>query len=543
MKKCGCKRNLLGVCSCKRVSRGRKTRRAITDEPYERSIRPRYAVPRSRRPEYNFPAIDPKRPGQVLRPGVPSVSTGFTAPSPFSRGATSAFEPVLRAASNYLNEVTRSARLQNQITMSNMGGGGSAGSGSNIVVNGSVSGRNTATIVSKNRNVAPQFENTNVINNDGTYASSSMGDDDLFEVNSETARRNFNRVSAIGRDDTSVMDIDNNNIDYKEQVDQAREDNNAKFSDNEKFIFETMMNLPRSQRLGLLNNMREEGKLDRFEEDFDSWVQSGTPPPDMSKVSKKLQEDYQDFLQRQQQPNAPEMDVSGDNLGIVEVSDNYKLQNYDPNSLNNAPNQIFISPPKQPNKNQSVFGNQDIRQKQNQVSGDSTVTDDLNTESQLEPSEFTEGSVALSSISSKRTRTSADDKIAQQAREKEVQKAEQKGVGLRTRGGGNLEVEKIKENKFEKDSTMQALEKAGPLAQIEFARNLGGWGHKRESEQKEMLDKQKAKQNSKQATNNPLSNVQLKEDDKNKKQGSNSVVNVPLVKSKSKKNDNRIFAG
>ncbi len=543
MKKCGCKRNLLGVCSCKRVSRGRKTRRAITDEPYERSIRPRYAVPRSRRPEYNFPAIDPKRPGQVLRPGVPSVSTGFTAPSPFSRGATSAFEPVLRAASNYLNEVTRSARLQNQITMSNMGGGGSAGSGSNIVVNGSVSGRNTATIVSKNRNVAPQFENTNVINNDGTYASSSMGDDDLFEVNSETARRNFNRVSAIGRDDTSVMDIDNNNIDYKEQVDQAREDNNAKFSDNEKFIFETMMNLPRSQRLGLLDDMRKEGKLDRFEEDFDSWVQSGTPPPDMSKVSKKLQEDYQDFLQRQQQPNAPEMDVSGDNLGIVEVSDNYKLQNYDPNSLNNAPNQIFISPPKQPNKNQSVFGNQDIRQKQNQVSGDSTVTDDLNTESQLEPSEFTEGSVALSSISSKRTRTSADDKIAQQAREKEVQKAEQKGVGLRTRGGGNLEVEKIKENKFEKDSTMQALEKAGPLAQIEFARNLGGWGHKRESEQKEMLDKQKAKQNSKQATNNPLSNVQLKEDDKNKKQGSNSVVNVPLVKSKSKKNDNRIFAG
>jgi hypothetical protein len=339
------------------------------------------------------------------------------------------------------------------------------------------------------------------------------------------------------------MDIDNNNIDYKEQVDQAREDNNAKFSDNEKFIFETMMNLPRSQRLGLLDDMRKEGKLDRFEEDFDSWVQSGTPPPDMSKVSKKLQEDYQDFLQRQQQPNAPEMDVSGDNLGIVEVSDNYKLQNYDPNSLNNAPNQIFISPPKQPNKNQSVFGNQDIRQKQNQVSGDSTVTDDLNTESQLEPSEFTEGSVALSSISSKRTRTSADDKIAQQAREKEVQKAEQKGVGLRTRGGGNLEVEKIKENKFEKDSTMQALEKAGPLAQIEFARNLGGWGHKRESEQKEMLDKQKAKQNSKQATNNPLSNVQLKEDDKNKKQGSNSVVNVPLVKSKSKKNDNRIFAG
>ena len=543
MKKCGCKRNLLGVCSCKRVSRGRKTRRAITDEPYERSIRPRYAVPRSRRPEYNFPAIDPKRPGQVLRPGVPSVSTGFTAPSPFSRGATSAFEPVLRAASNYLNEVTRSARLQNQITMSNMGGGGSAGSGSNIVVNGSVSGRNTATIVSKNRNVAPQFENTNVINNDGTYASSSMGDDDLFEVNSETARRNFNRVSAIGRDDTSVMDIDNNNIDYKEQVDQAREDNNAKFSDNEKFIFETMMNLPRSQRLGLLDDMRKEGKLDRFEEDFDSWVQSGTPPPDMSKVSKKLQEDYQDFLQRQQQPNAPEMDVSGDNLGIVEVSDNYKLQNYDPNSLNNAPNQIFISPPKQPNKNQSVFGNQDIRQKQNQVSGDSTVTDDLNTESQLEPSEFTEGSVALSSISSKRTRTSADDKIAQQAREKEVQKAEQKGVGLRTRGGGNLEVEKIKENKFEKDSTMQALEKAGPLAQIEFARNLGGWGHKRKSEQEEMLDKQKAKQNSKQATNNPLSNVQLKEDDKNKKQGSNSVVNVPLVKSKSKKNDNRIFAG
>jgi hypothetical protein len=222
--KCGCKRNLLGVCSCKRVSRGRgrKTRRALTDEPYERTIKPRYAVPRSRRPELNFPAIDPKRPGQVLRPGVPSVSTGFTAPSPFSRGATSAFEPVLRAASNYINEITRTARLQNQMTMSNMGGGGSAGSGSNIIVNGSVNSRNTASVISVNRASAPVFDNVNYINPQGNYASSLMSGSNQFDQDANLAQENLQRFLPQNQQNQPQSDIN-----YQNQIDEVNDDNSS----------------------------------------------------------------------------------------------------------------------------------------------------------------------------------------------------------------------------------------------------------------------------------------------------------------------------
>jgi len=222
--KCGCKRNLLGVCSCKRVSRGRgrRTRRALTDEPYERAIRPRYAVPRTRRPEYNFPAIDPKRPGQVLRPGVPSVSTGFTAPSPFSRGATSAFEPVLRAASNYINEITRTARLQNQMTMSNMGGGGSAGSGSNIIVNGSVSSRNTASVISRNPSSRPVFENPNYVNSQGSYDSSLMSGANEFDQHANLAQENLQRNLPQNQQNQPQNDIN-----YQDQIDEVNDDNSS----------------------------------------------------------------------------------------------------------------------------------------------------------------------------------------------------------------------------------------------------------------------------------------------------------------------------
>lgn len=378
--KCGCKRNLLGVCSCKRVSRGRgrKTRRAITDEPYERAIKARYAVPRTRKPEYNFPAIDPKRPGQVLKPGVPSVSTGFIAPSPFSRGATSAFEPVLRAASNYLNEVTRTARLQNQMTMSNMGGGGSS-SNRNILMNGSTNSRNTQSLLNRNPGLAPLNENPNVINSDGTNES-WRNNLNQFENNAATAIRNFNRTSPISIANSSVQEVlPQNVINYQDEVDQAVAENdlnsstqaisdnnleeilqenenindsvsevmNQSMDDNDKFLLEKYVNGDDKKKDEILKFLRKRGKENEFYEAYKKWNALGSPKPNMKNVV--LSGDFRD-TPMSQRSNFEEF-VNRDSTDRVrtfkveEEENNQAVQNLDQvfdNSMSPIPNRPLI---------------------------------------------------------------------------------------------------------------------------------------------------------------------------------------------------------
>jgi hypothetical protein len=344
MKKCGCKRNLLGVCSCKRVSRGRKTRRAITDEPYERSIKPRYAVPRARKPEYNFPALDPKRPGQVLKPGVPNVSTGFTAPSPFSRGATSAFGPVLQAASNYLNEIAKTARLQNQRTMANMGGGGSAGSRSNIVVNGSVDSRNTGSVLSRNSNSAPLNDNVNVILPDGTYQSfrspqqafAYATGQERFEADANLAQQNLSMnlpqnppinnqqvqdnmnldddsvilnddnnssMQALADDDQQILDINNEqnaNLDelINQQLNQSQNvNNNVRLNDNDIYMVQRIVNADEKEQANFMKKLQADGAMEDFEKAFEVYRQNNFPRPNMNNVNPALMQNIEDFVQ------------------------------------------------------------------------------------------------------------------------------------------------------------------------------------------------------------------------------------------------------
>jgi hypothetical protein len=608
--KCGCKRNLLGVCSCKRVSRGRgrKTRRALTDEPYERAIRPRYAVPRSRRPELNFPEIDPKRPGQVLRPGVPSVSKGFTAPSPFSTGATSAFGPVLQAASNYLNEVTRSARLQNQITMSNMGGGGSAGSRSNIAVNGSVNSRNTQNILSANPGSAPINENVNVINPDGSYQAWRNHLEE-FQNNAYTAIRNLNRTAAISAENSSVNDITpQNNINYQDQIDDndsvqvlANEDqeiladnqrqnenlNNLinqelnqepPLYDNDIWLFNALDRADEVTQERFLRKLNEKGDLDIFAKNLERWRQLGNPEPNMAQVDTSFKQNVANFLNNETPPSTPvqpppsssKEPFSSDGSpmypsGVVEINSNYKLQNPDPNAIKSLMNTGFSSPvfakanssgssssssniggnskSSKLRKLKSIFGDQDkedpprdqnkeedtiqntgvFRGMDNIIPESETESgSSLNTDDQMEPSEYTEGSVPISSVSSK-SRQSADDKVIAEQRERE-----KKGPGLTVRGKGNKVIEPIETNIYKDQQDMQALENADLNTQLNYIRQLVARGHLKEDQQRRLLeDAEKLKQvvNTpvNQAANPPVN------------QTANATVNVLVPKSIKKK--------
>jgi hypothetical protein len=540
--KCGCKRNLLGICSCKRVSRGRgrKTRRAITDEPYERAVRPRYAVPRSRRPEYNFPAIDPKRPGQVLRPGVPSVSTGFTAPSPFSRGATSAFGPVLQAASNYINEITRTARLQNQMTMSNMGGGGSAGSRSNIVVNGSTDSRNTQSVLSRNPNSVPINENVNAISSDGTYQSWRnnviVADQDLFDYNANLGTQNLNVSlpqnqpqqnldSSVDNDENSSVQVLADNDQYNrnfdnlineqmiQQEDNEPFDNVTELNDNDKYVMQRIINADSPARQRFLNQLEKVGELETFEKGLEMYRQQNRPSPNMSNVDPTFRQNIEKFLDLKQEPNVTpprsKTDASSSNFGpndkvtfssggssmypsgVVEVNSNYKLQNPDPNSLNNLMNTGFASPvfgnansssssssasnigskstSSRLRKFVSPLGNQDIPKMKNILPEDD-VTESM-TPSEYDDESF--GSKTLSGNSS--TRESQDAKIARQA---DISKARQDGIGVQTRGGGKRIAESV--------STPSTMSEMSDADAILMARMLAGQGYKSEQVQKQM---------------------------------------------------------
>lgn len=102
-----------------------------------RNPRARYAVRKERMPYSNFPRV--RGPGQYYAPGsTPQVSTGTTN---FLTGVASAFQPVLQAASNYLNQVTKSVEIRNKMAMAAPGAGSSvAGSNSNSSSIGSING-------------------------------------------------------------------------------------------------------------------------------------------------------------------------------------------------------------------------------------------------------------------------------------------------------------------------------------------------------------------------------------------------------------------
>lgn len=549
--KCGCKRNLLGVCSCKRVSRGRgrRTRRAITDEPYERAIRPRYAVPKNRRPELNFPAIDSKRPGQVLKPGVPSVSTGFTAPSPFSRGAVSAFEPVLRAASNYLNEVTRSARLQNQMTMSNMGGGGASGASSNYAINGSVTGRNTGRTVSMNPTLAPVVENLNFVNSNGSYQSRGMDSVgvDQFEAAAELARRNLNRTATISPDsDASVMEmnepqnIPQNNINYQDQVDQTIAENNllnesmndalnpfyeddnmtdGQIMEQKNQVFRLYGEADINERKRIIDAVQGGAReKSNFVNEYLKWRGNQIAP--QTPLSKN-QSSSSSPSSIQTTPESSNFGPDRQNVsslgspmypsGVVEINSNYKMQNPDVNAIDNLMNTGFSSPvfakansssssssssniggnSKSSNlrKLRSPFGDQD-KKKDNfldkGLKGMEYIipdSDDVNTEDQMEPSEFTDGSVPISSVSSKSTRQSA---IAGRARAKEIADANKRNKVLVIGGGGQQNIEKLRTNIYENDPDLANIRTDEDA--IRVARMLAGQGFKSQAEQERLQE-------------------------------------------------------
>jgi hypothetical protein len=553
MKKCGCKRNLLGVCSCKRVSRGRKTRRAITDEPYERSIKPRYAVPRSRRPESNFPIMDPKRPGQILKPGVPSTSKGFTAPSPFSRGATSAFGPVLQAASNYLNEITTTARIQNRMAMSNMGGGGSAGSRSNIAVNGSVESRNTGNTLSTNLNLAPINENVNVINSDGTYQSfrspqqafAFLTGQDRFEADANLARQNLSanlpqappiniqNQMDIDDDDESVQVLNDEDREILANNQQQNENLNKLINqelkdeplyDNDIWLFNALDRASEETQERFLRKLNEKGDFDIFEKNFNRWRDLGSPEPNMAQVDTSFKQNVANYLweppavqppavqppvvQPPVTPIRPPSSASsnfGPNDSVTSSSKGSTMYAPVSNAQNVSSSSIGSKSGKQELKKfQSPLGDQDRKKleetKKKSIPqipqmdvilpenvddklSESTETD-VRTEEQMEPSEFTDGSVALSDVSSKGTRQSA---LVSRARAQEVANANRRNKVFVTGGGGQRETEKLKENVFENDPEMKALEEAGPAAILAYARNLGGFGHKKKEEQEEMF--------------------------------------------------------
>jgi len=536
--------------------------------------------------------MDPKRPGQVLRPGVPSVSTGFTAPSPFSRGATSAFGPVLRAASNYLNEVTRSARLQNQITMSNMGGGGSAGSGSNIVVNGSVSSRNTQSILSRNPNSAPLNENVNSINSDGTYQSFRnnviVADQDLFDYNANLGTQNLNASLpqnqppqnldySLDNDEDSVQILADNNkqntdLDnlINEQVNQPEDyeqfNNIEELNDNDRYLIQRVINADSPDRQKLLNKIESDGELDTFEKAFNLYRQLNYPRPNMSNVDSTFKQNIENFLAPKQEPNVTpprsKTDTSSSNFGpdrqslsssgspmypsgVVEINSNYKMQNPNPNAINNLMNTGFSSPVYEKanssgssssssniggnskssklRKFQSPLGDQD-RKKLEELKKSSipqmdiildenvddklseSIDDDLSTEEQMEPSVYSEGSIPISSVSSK-TRQSADDQVIAEQRARE-----EKGPGLTVRGKGKKVIQPIQTNVYKDQEDMQALENAGLDAQLDYIRQLVGYGHLKEDEQRRLFEDSG---NLKQAVNAPV-NVLVPKSKKNK---------------------------
>jgi hypothetical protein len=247
--------------------------------------------------------MDPKRPGQILKPGVPSVSKGFTAPSPFSRGATSAFGPVLQAASNYLNEITRTARIQNRMVMSNMGGGGSAGSRSNIAVNGSVESRNTNRTISANPDSAPLNDYVNIINPDGTYQSfrsfpqafANVTGQDRFEGDAALARQNLSATSPQAppindqnqmNDNQNQMDDDDSSVRVLAEENQQILDDNDKqnrnlnelieqeipMGDADNYLYMTWMRANEAAQQRLLERMREMGQLNAFEQGFNRFL-------------------------------------------------------------------------------------------------------------------------------------------------------------------------------------------------------------------------------------------------------------------------------
>lgn len=120
--RCACKEKNVGVCGC----------------PKRRRIkRAHYSTREAAMPRSNFPRI--RGPGQVYTPGyTPQVSTGY---SSVVTGLASAFQPVLQAASNYLNQVTKSVEIRNKMAMAAPGAGSvNAGANSNTSSLGSING-------------------------------------------------------------------------------------------------------------------------------------------------------------------------------------------------------------------------------------------------------------------------------------------------------------------------------------------------------------------------------------------------------------------
>jgi hypothetical protein len=503
----------------------------------------------------------------VLRPGVPSVSTGFTAPSPFSRGATSAFGPVLQAASNYLNEITKTARLQNRMTMANMGGGGSAGSESNITVNGSVDSRNTNRVISANPNSAPLNENVNAINPDGTYKSFRNNviavNLDEFDSNASLATENLNK--------TAPQPL--TNINYQDEIDQTNENNESvqvladedrdilannekqnenlnnlinqelkeePLYDNDIWLFNTLDRANEETQERFLRKLREKGDLDVFEKGFNRWRAMGSPEANMAQVETSFKQNVANFLNDkmpaptsavQPPPVTPIRSPSsassnfGPNDSVTSSSKGSTMYAPVSNAQNASSSSIGSKSGKQElRKFQSPLGDQDrqtleqlkknkkspIPYIENIIPEDETVSDksvsesDLNTEEQMEPSEYTEGSIPISSVSSKETRQSA---VAARVRAKEVADANRRNKVIVVGGGGKMEIPKLRANIYENDPDIQNIRTEEDA--IRVARMLGGQGYKSQAEQERLQrlarEQKELEEQQKKNVTNPIS--------------------------------------
>jgi hypothetical protein len=355
--------------------------------------------------------------------------------------------------------------------------------------------------------------------------------------------------------------------------------------DTDNYLYQRFTSADEAGQQRLLDLIVESGNLDKFEKGLNRFLkQKNVPKINMDNVDKDFIEDIDIYLNPNLQQFLPPASVKEEipvsvpksppppasrspasetptllsplNPGVVQSDLNYNLQNYDPNAINNLMDTGFASPVfakanssvssssssniggnsrgSKLRKFKSPLGNQDMekdnlqekyyRGMENIVSENDDATDDLNTESQYEPSEFDDGSVALSSKSSTGTRKSADAKIVQEARERDIKRAEEKGIGVSTRGGGNKVVVPVKTNIFQDQKDMQDLAKAGVNAQLNYIRQIAAFGHLKEDEQRRLFEVQEQEK--------------LKEAEQEQeklKEAANAPVNVLVPRSKKNK--------
>jgi hypothetical protein len=99
----------------------------------------------------------------------------------------------------------------------------------------------------------------------------------------------------------------------------------------------------------------------------------------------------------------------------------------------------------------------------------------------MEPSEYTEGSIPVSSVSSKETRQSA---VAARARAQEVANMNRRNKVFVAGGGGKKEIPQLQANIYENDPDIQNIRNDEDA--IRIARMLGGQGNKSQEEQERM---------------------------------------------------------